>query len=163
MKGIYIGLNLWTSGVDRDLYKFYLMFLSSEIDIKLCQIYTKIYIFDICIKISLNRSYSANTQPIWKRRYHKELVFEFNNFSFLINIIGNIIISSMSRDKNSHQWQGCMIVTWYRRRHIYLFKQIFISISRDRNIRIVSYWSQSTPEVLRFQPIPHFIFPLQSR
>ena len=65
MKGIYIGLNLWTSGVDRDLYKFYLMFLSSEIDIKLCQIYTKIYIFDICIKISLNRSYSANTQPIW--------------------------------------------------------------------------------------------------
>ena len=40
------------------------MFLSGEIDIKLCQSYTKTY---ICIRFSkiisvLNRSYSANTQ-----------------------------------------------------------------------------------------------------
>jgi len=37
------------------------MLLSREIDIKLCQIYTKIYInINICVKIvGLNRSYSS--------------------------------------------------------------------------------------------------------
>ena len=43
------------------------MFLSKEIDIKLFQIYTKIYIYTICIEIvGLNRSYTANTQQIQK-------------------------------------------------------------------------------------------------
>ena len=60
MKG-GIGWNLSILGVDRDPWEFYLMLLSREIDIKLCQIYTKI--------VGLNGSYSANTQPIWKRRY----------------------------------------------------------------------------------------------
>ena len=46
------------------------MFLSREIDIKLCQNYTLIYIYENCIKaVGLNRSYSANMQTIWKRRY----------------------------------------------------------------------------------------------
>ena len=60
------------------------MLLSQEIDIKLSQImYTK-----ICYKNGgLNGSYSANTQPIWKRRYPRGaqenlglllLLFEFN-------------------------------------------------------------------------------------
>ena len=46
----------------------FLMFLSREIDIKLCPNYTNIYIYiyiQFCIKvIGLNRSYSANTQPM---------------------------------------------------------------------------------------------------
>ena len=42
------------------------MFLFWEIDIKLCKIYTKIYIYKI---LGLNRLYSANTQLISKRQY----------------------------------------------------------------------------------------------
>ena len=40
-------------------------------------------------------------------------LFEFNEFSFLIDIIDNIINTSVSRDQNSHQWQCIIIVTWY--------------------------------------------------
>ena len=44
--------------------------LSWEIDIKLCQNYTKIQRYTILYKVvGLNRSYSANTQPIQKRLY----------------------------------------------------------------------------------------------
>ena len=43
---------------------------ASRIDVKLCQIYTKICIHKILYKNSvINRLYSANTQPIWKRQY----------------------------------------------------------------------------------------------
>ena len=42
------------------------------------------------------------------------------------------------------------------------FWHSFISISRDRNIRKMSYMYRSTPEILRFHPITPFIFPLQS-
>ena len=57
------------------------MFLSREIYIKRCQIYREIYIYiKFCIKIvGFNKSYSANAQL-------KNLL-EFNNFSFLIDII----------------------------------------------------------------------------
>ena len=69
MKG-GIGWNLRTSGVVRDPWEFYLMFLSWEIDKKtVSNLYENVYI-KLCIKIvGLNRSYSANTQPIWKPRY----------------------------------------------------------------------------------------------
>ena len=44
------------------------MFLSREIDMKLCQNYTKIYgkkTMEFCItSVGLNRSYSTNTQTI---------------------------------------------------------------------------------------------------
>ena len=46
----YIGWNLGILGVDRDPYEFYLMFLSREIDIKLCKIDTKIYVNRILYK-----------------------------------------------------------------------------------------------------------------
>ena len=45
-KGKMKGARSWkliTLGLDRDPWKLYLMFLSWEIDIKLCQIYTKIW------------------------------------------------------------------------------------------------------------------------
>ena len=68
-----IGWNLSILGVDRDPWEFYLMFLSREIYIKLCQIYTKIHIYTILYSlVGLNRSYSANTQPIWKQGYPRE-------------------------------------------------------------------------------------------
>ena len=67
MKG-GIDWKLITLALDRVAWKFYLMFLSREIDLQLCQIYTKIKIYTILYKIvGLNRSNSANIQPIWKR------------------------------------------------------------------------------------------------
>ena len=42
--------------VDRDLYEFYLMYPYREIDIKLCQIYTKTHMYVIWyLNQSLNR------------------------------------------------------------------------------------------------------------
>ena len=38
-------------------------------------------------------------------------LFEFNNFSFLIDIIDNVIFTSGSCHKNSNQWQFSIIVT----------------------------------------------------
>ena len=68
-----IGWKLITLALDCYPWKLYLMFLSREIDLQLCQIYTEINIYTICIKVEgLNRSNSANMQPIWKRRYPRE-------------------------------------------------------------------------------------------
>ena len=57
--------------------------------------------------VDLNRSYSTNTQTTIFQRSLKNsglllLLFEFNNFSFLIDIIENISNTSESRDQNSH-------------------------------------------------------------
>ena len=62
----------------------------------------------------------------------------------------------VSHDQNSHQWQSrvSVCITWYD-------TFFFINFS-DRNLRSNAYSSLSTPKVLRFQPIPPFIFPLQS-
>ena len=83
------------------------MFLCWEIDIKLCQIYTKIHIYAILFKsYILNRSYSTNTKPIWKLLYPtgawESQVFccyNFFNFDFAlwIDIIDNIIKYSSYR------------------------------------------------------------------
>ena len=72
MKG-GIGWNLRISGIGWDIWAFYLMFLFWEIDMKLCKDFTKTYKCKILykIRIVLNRSYSTNTQPFWKRRYHR--------------------------------------------------------------------------------------------
>ena len=71
MKG-GIGWKLIFLALDCDPLKFYLMFLSREIYIKLLykNLYENSYI-KLCIEIDLSRSYSANTQPmaIWKRKY----------------------------------------------------------------------------------------------
>ena len=54
-----------TLALDRDPLKLYLMFLSREIDIQLCQIYRKLIYIQFCIKVEgLSRSNSANRQPI---------------------------------------------------------------------------------------------------
>ena len=61
-----------SSGVERYLSDIYLMFLSREIDIKLCQIYTKIHIYAI----------------LYKSCRFKQIIF--SKFAFLIGIIDHI-------------------------------------------------------------------------
>ena len=97
------------------------MFLSREIDIKLCQIYTKTFIckilYNICIikQIIFNKHATNLKTTIYRRNLRTSglliLVFEFNNFSFLKDIIDNIIYTSGSLDQNSSQWQCSIIVT----------------------------------------------------
>jgi len=66
------GWNLITLALNCDPWKLYLMFLSREIDLQLCQIYTKINIYTILYKSSGVKSNSANMQPIRKRWYYRE-------------------------------------------------------------------------------------------
>ena len=77
------------------------MFLSREFDIKLCQNYTKIHKYaTLYKKVFINRSYSAITQPIWKRLYPtgawESIIFLFY---ILIDVIVNIITYSPYRRK----------------------------------------------------------------
>ena len=94
------------------------------------------------------------------------LFFEFNHFSFLIDIIDNIIYMSGSRHQNSNQWQCSSNVTclrlyhvtsmlhchwrefWSRDTDVYLtyiytfwynLTQFYVNFSRDRNIQKMSY------------------------
>ena len=98
------------------------MFLSREIDFKLCQIYTNIYLYKILYKNRrfkqiIFRKYATNLKMTISQRSLKKLrlrllLFEFNNFSFKKNIIDNIIYTSVKSDKNSLQWQCSIIVTF---------------------------------------------------
>ena len=57
------------------------------------------------------RIQSENDDIPEKPYYLFLLLFEFNNFSFLIDIIDHIINMSVSRHQNSHPWQYSIIVT----------------------------------------------------
>ena len=97
-----------------------------EIDIKLCQIFMKIYVYKIVYKniVGLNGSYStiynqSENGDITARSIIRNLclillLFEFNFFLFIEDKIDNIIYTSISRDQKSHQWQCSILVTWYR-------------------------------------------------
>ena len=101
-------------GIDWD--KFYLMFLSREIDLKLFQNYT---IFKICrIKQIIFNKYATNlkttiSQRVWETQicsyYYLNLIII--NFSFLIDIIDNIIYASGTCHQNSNQLQCSKVVT----------------------------------------------------
>ena len=169
------------------------MFLSREIDIKLYKIYTKTYkckmLYEIrSIKQIKFNKYTINLKMTISQRSLRNsglilLLFEFNNFSFLIDIINEIIYAPWTCHQNSNQWQFSIIVTcpfcvtwrpiyWTsigesschvirpNILHRYVFVQIwhsFILSSRDWNIRYVLSVS-ITPEIFIFP----FIFPLQS-
>ena len=100
--------------IKRDPWEFYVMFLSQEIDIKLCQIDTKIYIYKMLHKNSrfkriILSKYTTNLKTKISQRSLRNLsllllLLEFNQFSFLIDTINNIINMSVSRDQNSHQY-----------------------------------------------------------
>ena len=109
-----ISWNLRTSGVNWDIEELYLMFQ--------CQIYMNIFIYKILYKNCRCKN-APNLKTTISQRSLANLgllllLVEFNNFSFLIYII----ITSVSHVQNSHQWQCSIIVMWYRRRHVYLFK-----------------------------------------
>ena len=97
------------------------MFLSREIDIKLCQNYTKTYIYQILCKIRsikqiIFNKYATNLNTKISQRSLINsglllLLFEFSNFSCLIDIIDNIIYTSVIHHQNSSQWQCRFIFT----------------------------------------------------
>ena len=103
--------NLSILGVDRDPWEFYLMFISQEFYTKLCQIYTKIGIYQILYKIRrfkqiIFSKYATHLKTTISQRSLSNLgllllSFKFNNFSFLIEIIDNVIITSVTRDQSS--------------------------------------------------------------
>ena len=104
------------------------MFLSREIDIKLCQNYCKTYMYKtwynrLGLKQIIFSKYATNLKTTISQRSLKNsglllILFEFNHFSFLIDIIDNIIDVSVSSDQNSHQWQCSIIVTCCRLYHV---------------------------------------------
>ena len=83
-----------------------------EIDVKLCQNFTKTYIhkiwyFNQSLKQIIFSTYETNLKTTISQSFFL-LLFEYNNFSFLIDIID----TSVSRQQNSHhQWQCSIHVT----------------------------------------------------
>ena len=100
------------------------MFLSREIDIKLCQIFMKIHIFTILFrngrfKQIIFSKYATNRKTSISHRILENLRFPPNIiFQFLINIIDKIISYSPYRPnyQNFSQWQCSILVSWYRRK-----------------------------------------------
>ena len=103
------------------------MFLSQEIDIKLWQNYTETYKCKILYKIFnikqifIFYKYATNLKTMTSQRSLRNSgvllsLFEFNNFSFIIGIIDNIIYAPGSCHQNSNRWQ-CSIITMCLRRH----------------------------------------------
>jgi len=100
------------------------MFLSPEIDIKLLKkvIPKRIYVRFCKRFVVLNRFFNKcanNLKTTISQRSLRNsslllLLFEFNNFLFLIDIIDNIIYTSGTCDLNSNQWQCSIIVTCVR-------------------------------------------------
>ena len=122
MKG-GIGWKLITLALDRDPWKLYLMFLSREIDIQLCQNYTKINIYTILYKssgfkkIKFSKCNQSEKDDIPEKANCKLGFLLYLLFLFLIDLIHNIIYTSVLLDQKFHQWQCSKVVTWYRRRH----------------------------------------------
>ena len=112
----------------------------------------KIYIYKILyknrrLKQIIFSKYWTNLKTTISQRNLKNLgllflLFEFDNFSFLIDIIDNIINTFVSCDHNCQQWQCSITITclrlyhvtsilhchwweWERKREILIFKCIF--------------------------------------
>ena len=86
------------------------MFLSREIDIKL---------YNICsVKQILFDKYATYLKTTISQRSLRNLVvlqllFEFNNFSYSIDIINNIIYTSGPCHEHSNQWQCSIVMCLY--------------------------------------------------
>ena len=140
------------------------MFLSREVNIKLCQNYTKMYICKMLYKICSIRQiifikYATNLKTAISQRSLKTsglllLLFEFNNFSFLIDIIDNSMSPKFQPiavqyychiSQSDITWPvycsaigGSSHVIRMYILHIFILVQFwhsFMLISRDRNIR----------------------------
>ena len=179
MKGD-IGWSIITLALDRDPWKLYLMFLSREINWKLCQIYTKVYVFKILHKNSRFKQIIFRKKAIlwecsklvtWYRQRHVITIMHYHWWEFWWRKKYKIIIGA-----NQFLWDVFVIrsvvyllnmiclnlLFLYKIVYIWIFVQIwhsFLSICRDRNIRYNFYGSQSRAKVIRLQPIPPFVFP----
>ena len=111
------GWNLRISGIEQYIEDIYLI-IPKRIYMRFCMRF-----------VVLNRSYSTNTQPIWKWLYPTEAwesqicsCYSFFYFclAFLIDIIDNITTYCTIHisHQNFHQWQSSILVTWYRQRHV---------------------------------------------
>ena len=150
------------------------MFLFRETDIKLCKNYTKTLYIRFRIKVVvLNRSYSTNIQ-----RYCTAIGGSSGEVIRIIYILYVIIFAIFSKkiwDSQSFveygSFQiGCVFVEYYLFNTTCLLQNLiyirfgiiltpfYIKFSRQEH-QIDVY--RSTPEILRFQPLPPFIFPLQ--
>ena len=74
-------------------------------------------------KRNIFSKYTTNLKTTISQRSLRNLglllfLFEFNNFSFIKHIIDKTIYTSISRDKNSHQWQCSILVTVNERSHV---------------------------------------------
>ena len=67
------GWKLITLALDPDPWKFYLMFLSREIDKKLCQIYTKILLYNIIYKFVIRHKNSHQSAVYWSRDTDRDM------------------------------------------------------------------------------------------
>jgi len=63
-------------------------------------------------------------------------------FLFLIDLIHNIIYTSVLLDQKFHQWQCSKVVTWYRRRHVtsILLCYWWYLWSRDLSLRFSKFY-----------------------
>ena len=124
----------------------------------MCQNYTKTYIYKILyknlrFKQIISSKYTTHLKTTIFQKSLKNsgllLIFEFNIFSFLIDIIYNINESSVLRDQNSHQWQYSIFVTWYRRRHVNMILHCHWSefCSRDTYIKFPKKMSPTSSAV----------------
>ena len=151
------GLNLRISGVDWDMYEFYLMFLTREIDIKLFQNYTKAYIYiRFCIRfVVLNRPYSTNTQAIWKNVTRTPT----NGSAVLLSRVSICI-----------KWPINCTPFWGSSGHMIRTLSYIYTYWYDFDTVLCQFLETGTsdrcliqlPEILRFHPLHPFIFPLQS-
>jgi len=120
------------------------MFLYREIDVKRCQNYTKTCVCKILYKIRnikqiIFNKYKTNLKTtISEKLWCASIIFEFNNFSILIDIIDNVIFTyyvwtmspalqpmavqnychmppSSSHDQNTALLLEGVLVTWDRR------------------------------------------------
>ena len=102
--------------------------LSREIDIKLCQNYTKTYLCKILYKIRnikqiIFNKYATNLKTTISQRSLRNsgvflLLFVFNNFLILIDIIDKIIYTSGPFHQHPNQRQCSIIVTCLRLYHV---------------------------------------------
>ena len=116
---------------------------SWDIDIKLCQIYVHILLYkNRRVKQIIFSKYSIKVKTTISQRRMKNLgllllLFEFNNFSSIIDIIDNIVYTSVSRDQNSRQWQCSILITWYRRRRVIMILHCQILVRNPLTFLII--------------------------
>jgi len=123
MKG-GIEWNLTISGAERYIKDIYLMLLSGEI-----HIYAILYKSCSIKQIIFNKYATISHGGVWETQVCSYYYLNLITFSFLIDIIDNIIYASGTCHQNSNQWQ--------------YFCHVSPSVSRD-HCHWREFWSHDT-------------------